>query len=65
MQGALGQKTISPVPSAAHTRTMRKGSTDHLTINIDSESARLINSEETDEDKGMHHSILRFPWILS
>ncbi|KAL9423770.1 hypothetical protein AB3S75_035790 [Citrus x aurantiifolia] len=52
MQGTLGQKTISPVPSAAHTRTMRKGSTDHLTINIDSESARLINSEETDEDKG-------------
>ncbi|KAL9420774.1 hypothetical protein AB3S75_038363 [Citrus x aurantiifolia] len=52
MQGTLEQKTISHVPSAAHTRTMRKGSTDHLTINIDSESARLINSEETDEDKG-------------
>lgn len=56
MQGTRGQKKISPVSSAAHARTMRKGSTDHLTINIDSESAHLINSEETDEDKGMHFS---------
>ncbi|KAJ0095780.1 hypothetical protein Patl1_16827 [Pistacia atlantica] len=52
--GALGKKSISPVASAAHVRSMRKGSTDHLAINIDSESARLVNnSEETDdEDKG-------------
>lgn len=57
MQGTLGKKPISPVASAAHVRTMRKGSTDHLAINIDSESARLVNnSEETDdEDKGTHH----------
>lgn len=59
MQGTLAKKSISPVASAAHVRTMRKGSTDHLAINIDSEteSARLVNnSEETDdEDKGTHH----------
>ncbi|KAM5568056.1 hypothetical protein ABKV19_015896 [Rosa sericea] len=50
--GSLGSKTISPVPSAAHVRTMRKGSTDHLAIDIDPESTRLISTEETDEDKG-------------
>lgn len=52
MQGSLGKNTLSPVPSAAHVRTMRKGSTEHLALNIDSESDRLINNEETDEDKG-------------
>lgn len=36
---------------------MRKGSTDHLTIDIGSESTRLINSAETDEDKGLHFRI--------
>ncbi|PQQ11596.1 CAAX amino terminal protease [Prunus yedoensis var. nudiflora] len=50
--GPVGKNTISSVPSAAHVRTMRKGSTDHLTIDIGSESTRLINSAETDEDKG-------------
>ncbi|XP_061990946.1 trans-Golgi network-localized SYP41-interacting protein 1 [Rosa rugosa] len=50
--GSLGSKTISPVPSAAHVRMMRKGSTDHLAIDIDPESTRLISTEETDEDKG-------------
>ncbi|KAH0991798.1 hypothetical protein GBA52_003281 [Prunus armeniaca] len=50
--GPVGKNTISPVPFAAHARTMRKGSTDHLTIDIGSESTRLINSAETDEDKG-------------
>ncbi|GMI75079.1 TGN-localized SYP41 interacting protein [Hibiscus trionum] len=50
--GSLGKKTISPVPSAAHVRITRKGSADHLALNIDSESDRLINGEETDEDKG-------------
>lgn len=56
-QGTLGKKSVSPVASSAHVRTMRKGSTDHLAINIDSESAHLVNSsEEThDEDKGTHH----------
>ncbi|KAK6922336.1 hypothetical protein RJ641_012843 [Dillenia turbinata] len=53
--GSLGKKAISPVPSAAHVRLMRKGSTDstdHLVLNIDSESNRLINNVDTDEDKG-------------
>ena len=36
---------------------MRKGSTDHLALDIDGESNRLINNEETDEDKGSHHMI--------
>ncbi|MCD7463045.1 hypothetical protein HAX54_049852 [Datura stramonium] len=42
----------SSVTSAAHVRTLRKGSTDQLAINIDSESERLINDEETDQEKG-------------
>ncbi|KAF5746512.1 hypothetical protein HS088_TW06G00683 [Tripterygium wilfordii] len=50
---ATGQKNaISSVPSAAHVRTMRKGSTDHLALNVDLESGSLINSGKTDEDKG-------------
>ncbi|AEE30533.1 TGN-related, localized SYP41 interacting protein [Arabidopsis thaliana] len=51
-KGALGIKSISPVPTAAQVRTVRKGSTDHLSINIDSESEHLMNNNETDEDKG-------------
>ncbi|KAG7598384.1 hypothetical protein ISN44_As06g026480 [Arabidopsis suecica] len=51
-KGALGIKSISPVPTAAQVRTVRKGSTDHLSINIDSESEHLMNHNETDEDKG-------------
>lgn len=50
--GPVGKTTISPVPSAAHVRTMRKGSADHLALDVDLESNRLINNEETDEDKG-------------
>ncbi|KAF3431132.1 hypothetical protein FNV43_RR25862 [Rhamnella rubrinervis] len=51
--GSLGKKAIAPVPPAAHVRTMRKGSTDHLALDIDAESSRLIsNEEETNEDKG-------------
>lgn len=46
---------MAPVPPAAHVRTMRKGSTDHLALDIDSESSRLVNNEEeTNEDKGLH-----------
>ncbi|XWS22695.1 hypothetical protein CRYUN_Cryun29cG0058100 [Craigia yunnanensis] len=55
--GSLGKNMISSVPSAAQVRTMRKGSTDHLVLDIDSESDRLINNEETDEDKGWHSRI--------
>lgn len=54
--GPVGKNGISPVTSstasAAHVRTMRKGSTDHLALNVDLESGSLINHEETDEDKG-------------
>ncbi|KAL0705308.1 hypothetical protein Bca4012_071733 [Brassica carinata] len=51
-KGTLVKKTISPVPTAAQVRTVRKGSADHLSINIDSESEHLMNHNETDEDKG-------------
>ncbi|CAM8957211.1 unnamed protein product [Rhodiola kirilowii] len=47
-----GKSTITPVPSAAQMRTFRKGSTDHLALNIDTESAPLISNVGTDEDKG-------------
>ncbi|XP_034894399.1 trans-Golgi network-localized SYP41-interacting protein 1 isoform X2 [Populus alba] len=54
--GPVGKNGIAPVASstasAAHVRTMRKGSTDHLALNVDLESGSLINHEETDEDKG-------------
>ncbi|KAL3511387.1 hypothetical protein ACH5RR_030788 [Cinchona calisaya] len=43
---------VSSVPSAAHARTLRKGSNDHLAISIEPESERLINHEQADEDKG-------------
>lgn len=53
MQGPIGQNTVSPVPLAAQVRTLRKGSTDQLAINIGGESERLINNDGTDEDKGL------------
>ncbi|XVE92257.1 hypothetical protein REPUB_Repub01dG0081100 [Reevesia pubescens] len=62
---SLGKNAISPVPSAVHVRTMRKGSTDHLALNIDSESDHLINSEETDEDKGQHSRIYIYIYKVS
>ncbi|KAK4381955.1 hypothetical protein Sango_2917500 [Sesamum angolense] len=50
---AVGMSNNIPhVQSAAHVRSLRKGSNDHLAISIGSESERLINNEETDEDKG-------------
>uniref|UniRef100_M4D3B0 Uncharacterized protein n=1 Tax=Brassica campestris TaxID=3711 RepID=M4D3B0_BRACM len=51
-KGALGKKSISAVPTAAQVRVVRKASTDHLAINIDSESEHLMNNNEADEDKG-------------
>lgn len=57
MQGSLGQNTTSIVPPAVQVRTLRKGSTDHLSINIDGESERLISSQGTDEDKGLPRSL--------
>ncbi|KAJ7957643.1 golgin subfamily B member 1-like isoform X1 [Quillaja saponaria] len=50
--GSLVKKTTSPVQSAAHVRNMRKGSSDHLALDIDLESDRLINNLDSDEDKG-------------
>ncbi|CAI8598131.1 unnamed protein product [Vicia faba] len=51
-EGSRGKKTLSPVPSAAHVRSMRKGSTDHLALDISMESDHLINSTDTNDDKG-------------
>nr|KYP75725.1 hypothetical protein KK1_019925 [Cajanus cajan] len=50
--GSLGKKPISPVPPAAHVRNMRKGSTDHLALDISLESDNLIKRADKDEDKG-------------
>ncbi|KGN51711.1 myosin-10 isoform X1 [Cucumis sativus] len=53
--GPSGKSAIPPVPpaSAAHARTLRKGSTDHLTIDVETESDRLLEKGlESDEDKG-------------
>ncbi|KVH95693.1 hypothetical protein Ccrd_002256 [Cynara cardunculus var. scolymus] len=46
--GPIGKRSM---PSAAHVRTLKKGSNDHLSINIDQESDRLIDTRETVEDK--------------
>ncbi|KAF3971796.1 hypothetical protein CMV_004634 [Castanea mollissima] len=49
--GSLGQTSKSPVLPATVARTVRKGSAEHLAINVDVESERLINNEGSDEDK--------------
>ncbi|CAL9114961.1 unnamed protein product [Musa acuminata var. zebrina] len=46
--GPLGKSTTSTASTAAQLRTMRKGSNDHLVLNIDSESDRLIAAQEAD-----------------
>ncbi|KAL2510310.1 hypothetical protein Fot_33957 [Forsythia ovata] len=51
--GSLGKSNnISPVPSAALVRTMRMSPSDNVAIDIDSESERLVNNEDADDDKG-------------
>ncbi|CAI9093297.1 OLC1v1028766C1 [Oldenlandia corymbosa var. corymbosa] len=51
--GPMGKTAaLTAVPSAAHVRTLRKGSSDHLAISIDPESERLIDNEQSDLDKG-------------
>ncbi|XP_038892630.1 putative leucine-rich repeat-containing protein DDB_G0290503 [Benincasa hispida] len=52
--GPTGKSAMPPVPSAsaAHARTLRKGSTDHLAIDIETESDRLIGKGMESEDKG-------------
>lgn len=53
LQVPVSKNLASSVTSAAHVRTLRKGSTDQLAINIDTESERLINDEEADQEKGI------------
>lgn len=48
----MGKASVSSVSTAAHARTMRKGSSDHLVLNIGSESERLIAAQDSD-DKGI------------
>ncbi|CAD6243772.1 unnamed protein product [Miscanthus lutarioriparius] len=50
--GPVGKASVSSVSTAAHARTMRKGSSDHLVLNIGSESERLIAAQDSD-DKGI------------
>ncbi|KAH9625124.1 hypothetical protein KSS87_005829 [Heliosperma pusillum] len=50
--GSVSKATISPAPSSTHVRTMWKGSSDHIAVNIDSETSRLIDNEDAVEDKG-------------
>lgn len=54
--GPVGKASISSVSAAAHARTMRKGSSDHLVLNIGSESERLIAAQDSD-DKGRIKSL--------
>lgn len=62
LQGSISKATISPVPSSTHVRTMRKGSSDHIAVNIDSESSWLIDNEEAVEDKGLENNWPRIFW---
>lgn len=48
----MGKASVASVSTAAHARTMRKGSSDHLVLNIGSESERLIAAQDSD-DKGI------------
>ncbi|XP_054807240.1 trans-Golgi network-localized SYP41-interacting protein 1-like [Prosopis cineraria] len=50
-KGSLGMKAKSSIPPASHMLNMRKGSTDHLAVDIDSESNSLIKEANID-DKG-------------
>ncbi|KAI5679306.1 hypothetical protein M9H77_10256 [Catharanthus roseus] len=51
--GPIAKNTaVSSIASAAHARTLRKGSSDHLAIVVDPESQRLVNNEQADDEKG-------------
>ncbi|CAM0945395.1 unnamed protein product [Alopecurus aequalis] len=54
--GPMGNASISSAPSAAHARVMRKGSSDHLILNMGTESERLIAAHDSD-DKGRIKSL--------
>ncbi|KAK8937715.1 hypothetical protein KSP40_PGU018061 [Platanthera guangdongensis] len=49
-EGSVGMSSKSPIASA-HVRAMRKGSSDHLALTVDSEYEHLLTAQET-EDKG-------------
>ncbi|VAI58145.1 unnamed protein product [Triticum turgidum subsp. durum] len=55
-EGPMGKASVSSVPTAAHARVMRKGSSDHLVLNMGSESERLIAAHDLD-DKGRIKSL--------
>jgi len=59
-----GKKAISPVSSAAHVRNMRKGSNDHLALDISTESDNLINRVDTDEDKGNYELLIIVNFLI-
>ncbi|KAG8071318.1 hypothetical protein GUJ93_ZPchr0006g45259 [Zizania palustris] len=61
--GSAGKASISSLPTAAHSRIMRKGSSDHLVLNIGRESERLITAQDSD-DKGILF-LLSLLFILS
>jgi predicted nuclease of predicted toxin-antitoxin system len=60
----MGKASISSVSTAAHARTMRKGSSDHLVLNIGSESERLIATHDSD-DKGIVAYFFWFPFSIT
>ncbi|KAJ9554485.1 hypothetical protein OSB04_018530 [Centaurea solstitialis] len=49
---AVGKVGLPLVPSAPHVRSLRKNSSEQLSINIDSDSDRLLGRNETVQDKG-------------
>lgn len=58
----MGKASVSSVSTAAHARTMRKGSSDHLVLNIGSESERLIAAQDSD-DKGIAAFFCAFVFV--
>ncbi|XP_028791233.1 protein Spindly-like [Neltuma alba] len=52
-EGSLGKKATSSVLQAVHMLNMRKGSTDHLLLDIDSEPSSLINKSDIDDKEGI------------
>jgi hypothetical protein len=51
----MGKASISSAPSAAHARVMRKGSSDHLVLNMGTESERLIAAHDSDNKDNISH----------
>ncbi|PKU81244.1 myosin-2 isoform X1 [Dendrobium catenatum] len=57
IQGSVGMSSKPAAPASAHVRTTRKSSSEHLVLNIDSESEPLITSHETDEKGHLFKSL--------